>query len=387
MKKRIMATLLAGIMVFAVGCNNTEGSVTLGEYKGLTLTSVSQATVDAEVSSILESYAELVEVDRFAQEGDTVNINYVGTLDGVAFEGGTDDSEEGTDLELGSNMFIDGFEEGLISAVAGEQRELNLTFPDPYDNNPDLAGKDVVFTVTVNSVKEEVIHELTDEFIAENMDGYTNTEEFLQSVRDGLNEESYYSQIVELIMASSEVTKYPKDEIEEEREGMISMYLAYAEYYGSYFGLTTEESLSYFLGIESMDKLEQMAEEYAYEVTKNKMILNEIAKVEGLEVTEEEYTTRGLEYAVDYGFEDVDTFTQQLGTEELDSLLIKDLGENTDITEEEYNEKAAKYASKKGYKDATEFAKQLGREGLEKVLLLDIVMDFLLEQAIIVDAE
>ena len=219
------------------------------------------------------------------------------------------------------------------------------------------------------------------------MEGYTTTEEFLQALRDGLNEESYYSQVIELVMNSSEVTKYPKDTIEEEKEAAMATYLAYAEYYAPYFGLTTEQALASFYGIESIEQLEEMAEEYAYEMTKNKMILNEIAKVEGLEVTEEDYTTRGLEYAIDYGFEDVDAFAQQLGAEELEKTIIDDLGENADITEEEYNEKATKYASKEGYKDVAEFEKHLGREELEKVLLIDIVMDFLLEQAIIVDAE
>lgn len=342
MKKKIMATLLAGVMVLAVGCSSKSGSgnVTLGEYKGLTLTSVSQATVDEEINTILKSYAELVTVDRAAVEGDTVNINFVGTLDGVAFEGGTNDSEEGANLELGSNSFIDGFEDGLIGAVAGEERVLNLTFPDPYELNKEMSGKDVVFTVTVNSVQELVVPELTDEFIAENAEGYANVEEYVEGLRDALNESSYFEQITELIMASSEVTEYPEDEVAAEKQAMIDYYNSYAEYYASYFGFDTETALAYFFNIESTEALETYAEEYAYQITKNKMILQEIAAIEEIQVTEADYNTQGLEYAISYGYEDLATFETDYGKEEIES-----------------------------------------------VILLDMVMDFILEQAVIVDAE
>ncbi len=340
MKKKIMAALLAGVMVLAVGCGSkgTSENVILGEYKGLTLTSVSQATVDTELNSILESYTELVAVDRAAQEGDTVNINFVGTLDGVAFEGGTDNSEAGTDLELGSNMFIDGFEEGLIGSVAGEERVLNLTFPEDYYE--DMAGKDVVFTVTVNSVLESVTPELTDEFVA-TLGDFTTADEFLTELRESLNLNSYYTQITQLILASSEVTEYPEDEVTAQKETMMAYYLSYAEYYASMTGLDTDTALYYVSGLSSTEELEAAAEEYAYQMVKNTMIMEEIAEKEGITVSEEEYNTRALEYALSYGYEDVATFE-------------------------------AEYTSK---------------EELEAIILSDVVMDFLVEEAVIVEAE
>ena len=338
MKKKIMAGLLAGVMVLAMGCGNKEsGNVTLGEYKGLTITSISQETLDTEIDSILESYTELVEVDRKAVEGDTVNINFVGTMDGVAFEGGTDDSEEGTDLELGSNMFIDGFEEGLIGVVAGEERVLNLTFPEDYYE--DKAGKDVVFTVTVNKVQESVTPELTDEFVATFGD-YETVDEFVDELRENLNNNSYYTQITQLLLGSSEVTEYPEDEVTTEKETMMAYYLSYAEYYASMTGLDTDTALYYVSGLQSTEELETAAEEYAYQMVKNRMIMDEIARIEGIELTEEEYNTRTLEYAIMYGYEDIATFETDYGKEEM-----------------------------------------------EQVILSDIVMDFLVEEAVIVDAE
>ena len=183
----------AALMMFATGCSGqksakdasqaestaegetpaeteeyvAEGSITLGEYKGIPVTvtepTVTDEEVDAQIQQLLNSSAEYLEVDREAQLGDQVNIDYKGMKDGVAFDGGT---AEGYDLVLGSNSFIDGFESGLVGAKKGEEVTLNLTFPDPYQNNPDLAGQAVVFEVKVNNVKEKTVPELTDDFVA-----------------------------------------------------------------------------------------------------------------------------------------------------------------------------------------------------------------------------
>ena len=119
---------------------DVEKCVTLGEYKGITVEKniipVTDEDVEKEIQTALAMYPVEVE-GRAAQEGDTVNINYVGKIDGEEFEGGSD---QGADLLLGSGRFIEGFEDGLIGASKGETRTLNLTFPEQY--NPELAGKD-----------------------------------------------------------------------------------------------------------------------------------------------------------------------------------------------------------------------------------------------------
>ena len=191
MKKKLMAVLLVAMMVLAAGCGN-KGKVTIGEYKGLALTSVSEADLETEIKSMLESLAELVEVDRAAVDGDTVNINYVGLLNGEAFEGGTDDSETGHDLVLGSNSFIDGFEEGLIGAVAGDKIELNLIFPENYGKE-ELNGQAVVFQVTVNAVKESVVPEFTDELLAEKIPEYPTVDAYTTALRENMNRNTYYN--------------------------------------------------------------------------------------------------------------------------------------------------------------------------------------------------
>lgn len=324
MKKKMVAALLVGMMILAAGCGNKGKIATLAEYKGLALTSVSQETIDEQLQGMLQNHAELLEVKRAAVEGDTVNINYVGTLDGVAFEGGTDASEAGTDLKLGSNSFIDGFEDGLIGAVAGEVRDLNLTFPEGYQN-AELAGKAVVFTVTVNAVKETMIPDFTDEFVAENFDDYTTTAEYLTALEDALNNESYFTQATEQIMGGTEIKKYPEDEVLLEKQATIDYYNQYAQYYASMSGLDVNTALYYFFGIESQEALEEYAEEYAYQVVKQTMILQEIAKLEGIKVSDEQYAERGLELAISSGYTDLAALEENFEKDYIENFILMNL--------------------------------------------------------------
>ena len=203
----------------AVTDNNLETVITLGQYKGLTLYQVDSSDVALEIENMMDGYAELVEVDRPAEEGDIVNINYVGKKDGIAFDGGTDDSEEGYNLELGSHSFIDGFEEGLIGVVAGEVRDLDLTFPEDY-HSEELAGQAVVFTVTVNAVQQLVIPEFTDEFVKENFD-ISTAAEYEAVLQEEMNKATFYEQIIAALLETSTVENYPADRVEQEKQGMI----------------------------------------------------------------------------------------------------------------------------------------------------------------------
>jgi len=339
MKKKFMAVLIAGMMVLAAGCGSKEGKVTVGEYKGLVLTSVTQEEVDAEIAAMLENYKELVEVDRAAEEGDIVNINFVGLKDGVAFEGGTDDSEEGTDLELGSGSFIDGFEEGLIGAVAGEKRELNLTFPENYGNE-ELNGQDVVFQVTVNTVSVEEIPELTDEFVSVFLPDFSTADTYKAIVRENMNYATYYDQITEQLMASSEATKYNEKRVEERKAQLIAEFKGYAEYVGSYYGMDTETAIKYLLGFESTAAFEEEMGNYAYDEEKNFMILSQIAELEGIELSGELYNEKVEEYLSTYDMESEAALKEKYGEEKVNDAILTELVmdflmENAVITEAE----------------------------------------------------
>ena len=198
MKKQtvFMAAVLAAVAL-ATGCGAKKSEVktdyvddlskyvTLGEYKGLeyeeTSTEVTDEDVQAELDYLLESKADVEKImDGTVADGDTVNIDFTGMRDGVAFDGG---SGTGYDLTIGSNSFIDNFEEQLIGMKPGDTKEINVTFPDPYPNNPDLAGVPVVFEVTVNYIcGENIIPEMSDQFIADNTD-YQTVDEYKEYVR------------------------------------------------------------------------------------------------------------------------------------------------------------------------------------------------------------
>ena len=169
----------------------SPGEVTkLGTYKGVEVTKapveVTDEELEAKIQELLTYNPEYIEItDRPAQLGDIVNIDFVGMKDGVAFDGGT---SSGYDLELGSGNFIEGFEAGIVGAGKGAELSLNLTFPESYPGNPELAGQPVVFDVTVNSIKEKKEAELDNRFV-QRMSDFNTVDEFKADVLAGLEAE------------------------------------------------------------------------------------------------------------------------------------------------------------------------------------------------------
>ena len=168
---------------------NPDDYIELGQYKGLKVTRMSSEVTKEELEEEYNNNLEYLlspepVTDRDdVREGDTVNIDFVGKLDGEAFEGG---SAEGYDITIGSGTFIPGFEDGLIGTKAGEQTELNLTFPDNYPNDKNLEGKPVVFEVSVNSIKRPP--EPTDEKIKTATEGkFSTIEEYKKSLKESLD--------------------------------------------------------------------------------------------------------------------------------------------------------------------------------------------------------
>lgn len=334
MKKKMITLLIAGVMTISMisGCgketvteqstpaptvealpteeaslpeNNGETKVQLGRYIGITLEEVDPSIVEEEFMGYVAEHAELEERVRAAELGDVVNINYVGTMNGEPFEGGTDDSEEGFDLELGAGSFIEGFEEGLVGALPGEVRELNLTFPEDYYE--ELAGKPVVFTVTVNKVYEIVMPEVNDAFVARTF-GYATVEEAKEALQELKNKESFAEQAKNIILETSSVENLPADKVEEMQQEVITEYSSYAEYWGRLYDMNAEEFMKEYLGFESMAALEDYAEEYAKEAITQELIMNEIAVKENLLLTEELYQELAAAYAFDFGYNDVESF-------------------------------------------------------------------------------
>lgn len=256
-----------------------EGLLTLGEYKGITVyvdkTEISDDMLDQYVEYFYQQAANELDWHKTAEEGDTVVIDYVGTMDGEEFDGGSSDDYF---LTLGSDTFIDGFEDGLIGIAKGESRDLELTFPSDYSNT-DLAGKAVVFAVTCDNV----IPPMTDENIAALQDDdYSNVEEYrahAKSVVDAYYEQDYDTDVISAaldeIMTNSTFGSMPEDRMTEMRATVESQYTSAAEKYGM-------ELAEYFAAFGTTE------DEVASIYVKRDLVFEAIAEAEGFSYTDEE---------------------------------------------------------------------------------------------------
>lgn len=291
----------------------------LGNYIGVAYTpvsaEVSDEEVEAEIQALLDANPLYEKVDRAAKLGDAVSIDYVGMKDGEAFNGGTGSNES---LVLGSGDFIDGFEDGLVGAVEGQELSLNLTFPENYGNT-ELAGQDVVFDVTVNGVMEVKEAELNDEFIAANTESAT-VEEYRKKVREDLEEsakayaeDQKKSDLFFKVVDDSEVT-VPQESIE----------LMYVQQKSSYeqqaqmFGLDLETLVSYY-GMD-MESFEAELLDMAEEGCKQNAVVKAIAEAENLTVEEADME----QLAKDYGYESKEAMVEDAGQDIVNSHILMD---------------------------------------------------------------
>ena len=307
------------------------GTVELGEYKGVEISTyppyvITDEDVDSHIEySVLPNY--MASVDEPAEIGDTVNIDYVGKKDGVAFDGGT---AEGTDLSLGSGTFIDGFEEGLVGHKKGEEVQLNLTFPENY-GNADLAGADVTFDVTINDVKR--IPELTDGLAAEIDPECTTAEQYRQKIKDSLqqNEDILEQQNLSYLAVSKVIEQSEVQASEEAIDWKISdMILTYDELYQQYYGFGLADMIA-LQGMSLDDFRENMRTSAEQEV--NILLVSEaIAARENIAADDAAIQ----EFAEDYGMTTED-LKAQYSEEELKEIVTQQmvmdyLVENANIT-------------------------------------------------------
>lgn len=265
--------------------------VTLGEYKGVEVevpsVEVTDEEVEEKVQSLLSYYATTNDItEGTVEEGHTVNIDYTGYINDVQFDGGT---ATGASLTIGSNSFIDGFEDGLIGVNVGDTVTLNLQFPDPYLNNPDYAGKDVVFEVKVNSIQEKVLPELTDAFIAENTT-YTTVDEYKAALRENLEsskeddiKSDKLNDVWSIIIENCEVIAYPEELVAQYQDEMNDYYTQIAT---NYFNTTLEEYVT--SNGSTMEEFNEIVEEYGKSSAISELIAIGIAEKEAIEVSDDE---------------------------------------------------------------------------------------------------
>ncbi len=299
-----------------------EECISLGEYKGLSFTKTVEEVTEGQILLSISDQTgiegeELTDADAEVQEGDTAVIEYVGTKDGVAFEGGT--STEPYGLQIGSGTFIDGFEDGIIGMKAGETKELNLTFPENYGSE-ELAGQDVVFTVTVNSIKRLVID---DAWVEENTEGeFEDAEAYLASFREVLEEENettaqnaLYSEIWDTVRENTEYIALPKVLVES----------AAAEYDES------AAQMAQMYGYTLADMVEMYGEEtyveerayYAEYDAKNTLLLHALMEAEDLDESSDEYAEELERLVESVGAESAEELIESYGQERIDEMVLQ----------------------------------------------------------------
>ena len=325
--------------------------VTLGDYKELTVEVAPVEVTDEQVMDKIASETKQTLTEGTVEAGDTVNIDYVGKMDGEEFDGG---SAEGYDLEIGSCTFIDGFEDGIIGMQVGETKDLELKFPDNY-HSTDLAGKDVVFTVTVNSITR--VPELTDEVADEVVEGMT-AEAYQESVRQDLEEQAKESQKTEaeqkLLQAAYDnatINGYP----EENLQYTIKRATDYYEWLASMYGMSLEDYLTNY-GM-TQDEFQEQIQPVAEEALGEEMTLLAIAKEENIEISDEEYEAGLAKYAEAQGMDDPSKLEEAYGENYIKNSLLQEkvlnfLYENATI--EEVAETEAESESESESEEVTE---------------------------------
>lgn len=281
--------------------------VELGEYKGLTIskvdTTVSEEEVEAELARLQEEQAELVLVEAAAQDGDTVVIDFDGSVDGVHFDGG---KAENHSLALGSGSFIPGFEEQLVGAKAGDSVNVNVTFPENYQAE-DLAGKEALFEVTVHEVKSKETPELDDEFakdvdeeVASLAELKAKIAEGLQAQKDAEAADKKEDEAINAAVDNATIVggSLPQSMIDEDVERQMNQFFASMQQQGIspelYFqitGTTAEDMKSQY--VDGADRR-----------VKTNLVLEAIVKAENIQPSEQEIATEVAALAAQYGMEE-----------------------------------------------------------------------------------
>lgn len=285
------------------------------DYKGIHLTKEETDVTDEEmqkqIGSLIDSCTTVEEIteDRAVQEGDTVNIDYVGYMDGEAFENGAD---EDYDLVIGSNTFIEGFETGLIGAKKGQQLDVEATFPDPYKNNPDFSGKTAVFKVTVNAIKEEKVPEFNDELVKNNT-SYSTVEEFKENVGKNISDSKKREAVIAKLVESAQYAEeYPESLVTYHRENCLAYY---EQIFPLYYGTTLEEYIKQ-LGTDEDGFVKDYLWESLEETIREELVLGAIIELENIQAEGEDYENYVSEMAENYGSEP-EAFKEQYGENEI----------------------------------------------------------------------
>ncbi len=287
-------------------------NVELKNYKGFDFERELRIVTDEDINEVLENLREqhaiweVAPEDAEAKVGDRVVIDFVGKLNGEPFDGG---SAKNHTLELGSNTFIPGFESGIVGMKKGETKDITITFPEDY-HSKDLAGKEVVFTITVNEIKNKKLPELNDEFATTVDPNVENLEKLIESIRKDIedeteivNKENFYDVLIKKLVEENPFD-LPESMIDEQSRNLADRAIKnYCRAYG-----IDPKTLNF-----DPDKIKDQYRDQAILQTKGAILLNAIAEKENITVTDEDIDKKIAEYAE----------ALKMTTEEYKDLVVK----------------------------------------------------------------
>lgn len=300
---------------------DVEKYVKLNDYMNMTveLSQAYEATdedIQGYIEQMISMYPGYEKTDKTTvEDGDVVNIDYKGTKDGEAFDGG---SAVGAHLTIGSGSFIDGFEDGLIGKNVGETVELNLTFPEEYSSNPDLAGQDVVFTVTINSIDSEVAmtyDTLTDEYVSSNFAGYygwTTVDAMKSGAADYLNSYNEYYKMQEI--QSKILTKLTDECTVEIPEGLLEERLT--DYKEKLQAQADEAGQTLDEYLESNNTTEEDFDKKIEEGLIQELILEAIVEDQDISIFQNDFNDFVTSYVSNYQLESAEDLYEKYGGED-----------------------------------------------------------------------
>lgn len=277
-----------------------------------------QAAVDRYMAQFSGEAAQIT--DRAVESGDLVNIDYVGSIDGVEFSGGSTGGA-GADYTAGSQELIDDFLSQIIGVMPGETVDVNVTFPDPYPNNTDMSGKDALFVTTVNYIHgEAVTPELTDEFVQEYLTatfGYADAAALKAALSADLLEQQQYNYVLDWLYENSAFQEVPQTLVEDQ----MALLVAEIENNAQRAGVDMETMLAQY-GAESLEQLEEMVSPSFENFIRQNLMCQAVAEEQGIEVSEADMIRY---FSEELGTDDYGTYTARYGMGYVCQLIQMDL--------------------------------------------------------------
>ena len=336
MKKKV-AMLLTGIMAVSLmmtGCQSAKGletdDIKISVYKGVEVDKVDKPSevtdddVNTQIQSVLDENATTEEVtDRAVKKGDTATIDFVGKMNGEAFDGG---SSTDYPLEIGSNSFIDGFEDSIIGHNIGDTFDWNGKFPENYGSS-DLAGKDVTFTITVKSISKKNTPKLTDKFVKKVSKKSKTVKEYKAEVKKSLeedNEKTYNDSLQQeawqKVIDNTKVKKYPKKDVKKIEDSLISQYKSIAEAYNMSYDDLIEQQMG-----STVEKFEKQVHKAAKSSVKQTLVTKAIADKENIKLDDATYKTELKKIAKEYGYDSVKALKKAASKADLKEIALNNL--------------------------------------------------------------